>query len=302
MRCDAQQNSAATRQSHSSTLTTEPPEPSKAASRRFRRRLSGIGAWFLRVAEAIALALPDDWEETELRIRRRARRALAPYLTHAKRLDTLAFEILQSVKAVDATPDLYLAHISLLTRVLQDLRVTVIAAESGYTMQSWSVAASAFEAAHTMGFLAVDPSRATKWYAHKSTETSFCSAFDGAQGSFTFVGLGDSIAERDQLVRQDCKHYQSLCIAKHVNPLAEKTRYVRQREGSLRLTITPLLSERRIREAQYGLALAVRSATLAVLIFHKAHLPSEKTELFARLLALADESSRLLSIWRDVEL
>ena len=226
---------------------------------------------------------------------------LRPYILQAEALDALAYDLITAVTRIDGPENLFVAQTSLLTRVLQDLRVSVLCTERGYTMQGWSVTTSAFEAAHTMGYLAVNPERATAWLEHKSTSQAFCPVYSAVEGTYKHLDLGDAGAERTEFVKQEYAHYKSLCAAKHVNPIAEKTRYIRPSQKGRRLTITPILSERRVREGQFGLALACRAATLGVWLFHKSYLAPETTH-FARVLSLADESTRLLLKWRDVEI
>ena len=116
---------------------------------------------------SVAAALPDDWESTELHVSAEIIPHLDEYRDIVRRLDNLAFDMLAQVKTVRVPQKLFGAHAALFARVLQDLRVTWSSAVCGYTMQSWTVAASCFEAAHTMGFLAVDPARAESWCAQR---------------------------------------------------------------------------------------------------------------------------------------
>jgi len=65
------------------------------------------------------------------------------------------------------------------------------------------------------------------------------------------------------------RFYEHLCLAKHVNPVAERTRYVGKQAGQTRLIVTPYFAGVRALEAVQGLMLASRATTTAVMVFHR---------------------------------
>lgn len=221
------------------------------AELKLKRRLGSVRAWVRRFAQAFRSGFPDDWESTELAVQQKMGVALREHLALISDLDSLAFDILRKLSPPLLQPDgVVRAHFSLLARVLQDLRASTVLARSGYTMQAWSVAASAFEAAHTMGFIAVDPKRADQWLVYGDTKVQFCPARTGVQGSFKYIELGRPGKERDSLVDREYSLYERLCMAKHVHPLAERNRYITRRKGKETLTITPFYSISRRRRAR----------------------------------------------------
>lgn len=227
--------------------------------------------------------------------------ALREHLVLASDLDNLAFDLLKKVARPLTQPEAVVrAHFSLLSRVLQDLRAAILLARAGYTMQAWAVAASAFEAAHTMGFVAVDPKRAQQWLDHDDSDKQFCSAKTGVQGSFKFIELGKQGRGRDMLVEREYSLYERLCMAKHVHPLAERNRYIGLRGGKTTLMITPFYTDRRAREARMGLLLVCRAAILALWVFQKAHLPESASEKL-RIVDLTARSETLLNTWRELD-
>jgi hypothetical protein len=266
-----------------------------------KRRLGNLRAWLRRLWRALRSAPPDDWESTELQVQGQMSPYLASYLALVQRLDNLAFRVLRGLKPPPLQPEsVTRAHLSLLTRVLQDLRAAAILAERGYTMQSWSVAASAFEAAHTMGFIAVDSVRADKWLAHTDLSRPFVSVKSGVEGSFRYLEIGKQGKRRVAAVEHEYNLYERLCIAKHVNPISERNRYIGERAGSARLTITPYASERRIREARLGLLLAVRSGVLALWVFRQAHAPDD-SDAADSLTEIANKTAEQLRNWKDLD-
>jgi hypothetical protein len=267
-----------------------------------KRKAGNVRGWVHRLRLALLSPLPDDWETTELTALRKMRRSLREHTLLVRELDDLAFSLLQRLKAPPRQSEAIIrAHLSLLTRVLQDMRSTVLLARSGYTMQGWSVAASAFEAAHTMGYIGEDATRAEAWWKHTDLAKTFCAAKAGVQGSYKYLEIGTKGKDRETAVEHEYSLYSRLCMAKHVNPIAERTRYIGKRAQSLRLIITPYASERRVREARLGLLLAIRSAVLALWVLHKAHFGVEDG-FGQRIHDVAAKTAALLASWKDVDL
>jgi hypothetical protein len=265
-----------------------------------RRRLGRLRASLRRLWLALASGLPDDWESVELHVAAQLLPSLPDCADLVRDLDNLAFDLLQSLAALRQPQELFGAHAALFVRVLQDLRVCFLSARTGYTMQAWTVATSCFEAAHTMGFLAVAPDRAASWWSHANMEHSFCPAKTGIEGSYKYLDLGSQGADRTRLVEHEYQLYQRLCLAKHVNPVAERNRYFTRSGGGRQLRVTPFASDSRAREARLGILLAVRSATLAVWIFHRCHL-QVGTNADPRIAALANRTRSLLETWKDLD-
>lgn len=93
----------------------------------------------------------------------------------------------------------------------------------------------------------------------------------GVQGSYKYLELGTPGEERSRLVSHEYQLYQRLCLAKHVNPVAERKRYFTEGTRGQQLRLTPFASGSRIKEARLGILLALRSAILAIWVFHKCH-------------------------------
>lgn len=214
---------------------------------------------------------PAGWAAEEAKVAVEMHAALQSHLQLATDIEAFAYDLLTGVKSLRHPPVVYKVHGTLLARVLQDLRVTVLATLPGYTMQSWTLAASAFEAAHAMGFIGVDAERATRWLDHTKMEAPAVTTYDGVMATFKWLLSDDTPKERELAVKTEYALYQHLCSAKHANPIAEKTRYWIVTPDSLRLVLTPFLSSRRIREAKLGLAMACRAGVLACWIFAESH-------------------------------
>lgn len=264
-----------------------------------KRRAGNVRAWIRRLWSAAAGGLPDDWEATERDVQRRMHRPLLEYSALVRAVDDLAFDLLKQVRQLQQPQEVFQAHITLLAQVLQDLRVASLLAQSGYVMQSWAVSASAFEAAHTMGFISADTARANQWLAYRALDRPFCHARTGIEGSFQYLEIGSQGKRRVDLVDREYTFYERLCLAKHVHPVAERTRYLGRSGRLTRLILTPYFSARRVREARLGLLMACRSATLALWVFYKAH-TSQSDQERARLTALMAKTSVLLDTWKEI--
>jgi len=166
----------------------------------------------------------------------------------------------------------YQVHATLLARVLQDLRACVICSLSGYPMQAWTIATSAFEAAHTIGFVGNRVDRANDWLAHHSEAKPFIPAFDALNNTIIYLGVEPDSTKRAEVVQESFSLYRHLCMAKHVNPISEKDRYVYMVDGKPNLVLTPPFTSRRAAEVRLGLLLAVRSAHIALCAFDVTHL------------------------------
>ena len=138
-------------------------------------------------------------------------------------------------------------------------------------MQSWSVAASCFEAAHSIGFIGDDPVRARKWVEHTAMDRAPWNAKDAVQNAIIFLTLEPHAKRRQALVDREYAVYETLCIAKHVNPVAEKYRYIYLRKHSQVLRFSPVATERRIREAKKGLIAAIRCTSTCIWALLHAH-------------------------------
>lgn len=262
-----------------------------------RRLLANARAWIHRLRLSLASGI-DDWESAELWVQHRMAPSIVEYRRLAHDLDDAAYEITKEMTSTSSSLDLCSAHIALLARVLQDLRVADGLMARGYTMQGWAITASAFEAAHTMGYLAADPSRAVAWWQHSDPRSPFCGARTAVEGCFKYLEIGNQGAQRVRLIGREYRHYEHLCVAKHINPVSERSRYLSPSPRGTVVRFTPTVSSRRRREARFGLALACRAAITALWVFQRAQIPGD--EKAARLVVdLGVRAGSVLANWND---
>lgn len=239
---------------------------------------------------------PFGWSTTEIHVHRSMAKEIGPHLAVSRQIEGLAYSMMTSLSKHVQPKAVLRAHSPLLVRTLQDLRACVLLTLRGYTMQAWTAAASAFEAAHAMGFIGADATRAERWLNHTDQHRGPFSVKDGVIGTFKYLDLGPTAAERQQLADNEYGIYEKLCMAKHVNPLAERNRYWLSKGSSVRLQFTPFMSTGRLKEARLGLALAARSAILALWVLSKTHDPAG---VDSRIVRLATESGELVVGWNS---
>lgn len=242
---------------------------------------------------------PASWALEEASVRKKMRPALDTQVRLAADIEALAFDTLSVVKSLKQDPDVFQVHATLLARCLQDLRAAVACSLNGYTMQAWSVAASAFESGHAIGYIGERTERAKRWLAHSDLKSPPFSAFAAITGAYIYLELEPDVAQREILVRREYDLYQYLCMAKHVNPLAEKTRYWVKVDGKTRLLLTPFFTPKRVGEAQLGLILAARVSLLACWAFSKAHL-RDFGSIESRVLDLANRTDQAIENWQSL--
>ena len=202
------------------------------------------------------------WLKAEAEVASYMSQAISRGLAVSIEVERAAFRVLSSVSELRQGHEIFHAHAALLTRALQDLRACGILALRGYTMQAWAVAASGFEAAHTIGFIGEDVARAQTWHAHKDLQKVPWDVFSLVDHSYRYLGLGGAEASAVATPRTEYGLYQQLCVGKHVNPVAERLRYIMQDDS--RLVISPMYSAGKSYEAQRALALVCRASVMGL--------------------------------------
>jgi hypothetical protein len=213
-------------------------------------------------------------EKTEASVLAQLIPGLAQHLAIVEECEGLAYEYMAVLKKPRQPVEVVRVHTSLLARVIEDLRVCVLTATRGYTMQAWSVAASCFEAAYSLGHIGTDVERAKRWLEHMNLDTVPWSVYDSVMGTAKFLKFTDPV-RRDKLVKVEYTFYQRLCMGKHVNPVTERERRWKLAPGTATLVLYPFYSSAILGQARLGLNVAIHAATMAILSFHQAHLSED---------------------------
>jgi hypothetical protein len=199
---------------------------------------------------------------------------------------------------------LYRVHATLLIRALQDLRGCVLCSMAGYTVQAWSVAASAFEAAYMLGYVGRSTDRAEEWLGHSSETKSPAAVPKTVESTIELLQVEPNNPEKRAAAVSDAYgHYKYLCMAKHINPIYERDRYIFGVDGIPNLLLSPVVTKRRTSQARIGILVAIQSAHVALWAFDVMHL-AEPGLVDAPLEDMARELGELLSsdLARDMSL
>lgn len=248
----------------------------------------------------IAPIVPDGvhpWAPAEQEFTAKLRPLITAHLRIARDCVGVGSDILDRAQGVK-NPDVFRVHAILAVRVLQDLRACVLSTLRGYTMQAWSIASSAFEAAHTMGFVGDDSVRAIRWMEHPEVKVPVSGTFDSVRHTLLYLGIESDLLKLDDATKESYAIYELLCAAKHVNPVAERERYIYNVEGKPNLVLSPVFTPRRAAEARLGLLLAIRSASVALWVLDVTHL-SAPGLVDDRIRSLVAELGDLTTSWKD---
>lgn len=231
------------------------------------------------------------WESAEVEVADKMATSLAPYFETAVHLERLAFDLLSSVTNFRQPGEVFGAHCSLLARGLQDLRACSLLTVRGYTMQAWAVAASGFEAIHAMGFIGEDQEKASAWHNHDDLDKSQSDVFSAVRRTLVYLGLVQEDEDLEARTQEEYTLYRQMCVGKHVNPAAERYRYLDPESESL--ILSPVFSQNRVREAKLGIATIARGVSMGIWMFRKAHLEPSNTEFDARIIDVSKQTREL---------
>jgi hypothetical protein len=147
----------------------------------------------------------------------------------------------------------------LLQRIQNDLRCCVILIERGYGLQAAALAAGIYEGWVTLANITTEDD-ARKWLGHDKENKSF-----GPIYPLTEQALQSVVDNADQ-ARKMYSQYQQLCMAKHQNPIIERSRgYTVLERGGVQFRPGPDTSELGIAHSWFALERASRIAYFALL-------------------------------------
>lgn len=153
----------------------------------------------------------------------------------------------------------------LLGRVADDLSGTLLLAAVGYEMQAVALAACAFEAGHLSAHIGSDTIRAQEWLAWKSEKRMRWRIDEIIEGALSNAGRYSPAAAKRQYI-----FYQGTCLAKHVNPLLQRSAPVADSELARHLITDPEVTPSATNRAFTGVYVAGVSALLAAEVYIRA--------------------------------
>lgn len=104
----------------------------------------------------------------------------------------------------------------LLTRVLTELQAVAHLTTLGYPVQALTLTGTMLEVCHAASYTGADEDRATQWYEHTDTRSSYPRSVKAA-----IAALAERIeALKAAEVREYEVIYRQICMAKHAHPIA----------------------------------------------------------------------------------
>jgi hypothetical protein len=219
-----------------------------------------------------------------------AHKALAAPLKAAIDVLNLATKLHANDAPAEKLSKAKIVRLLLLQRIQNDLRCCVILVDHGYPLQAVALATGIFEAWVTIANIETEDD-AVKWLSHDKESESFGPIRPLTQQALKKIG-GDA-KYADKMYSQ----YRQLCMAKHLNPIVERSRGYELDSNTVRFLPGPDTSALAIRHGWYALERASRFANLALFtIAHSQETPPDlHLELVAQqtaLDALQDESAK----------
>lgn len=155
----------------------------------------------------------------------------------------------------------------LLGRLATDLQCVCQLASQGYYDQACTVAASIFEIAHTVHYVAYDDERAQDWIEHRKPKRSYKSA--QALVEETARRLAPEVAAT--LAKAEMKTYAQLCWAKHSNPVVMGFRPSSEWTTKGVVRVGADVSERAVNAIWFALQHSARLGILALHVLQDSH-------------------------------
>lgn len=176
-------------------------------------------------------------------------------------------------KKLDNMPKSRKVAIKLLTKIFNDLRCVVVLANHGYSVQSFSHAASIYEAAFTVVYIDNNENLAQQWLEYDNPCRPFRNAKVMTEEIFSKLGYPE---QADNYYNG----YRQLCWAKHQNPLYQQSRN-RSHDG-IDLINGPDISETSVQDAWFAIMQASAYILFAMDSFNVNHVPEEQNHAFRR--------------------
>jgi hypothetical protein len=154
-------------------------------------------------------------------------------------------------------------------KIFDDLRSAYLLGFRGYPIQTATIVASLYESAFMLCYIGEDNELATKWILHNDMTKLFISARE-----MTKFGLRN-IIEGDVEVATEKEYaiYQQLCLAKHGNPLIQKTQGYEKIGSEFFVVFGPKNTKQSQHVIWFSIGQAIRYSVMACSAFAKYHVP-----------------------------
>lgn len=214
-------------------------------------------------------------EEAEREALKIFEKELKEHNNHCEKVLELMTKVINQLpeKKLDNMPKSRKVALKLLTKIFNDLRCAVMLANHGYSVQSFSLAASIYEAAFTIVYTDKNETLAQQWLEYDNPCKPFRNTKKMTEEVFNKLGC----PEKANIYYNG---YRQLCWAKHQNPLYQQSRN-RSHDG-IDLRNGPDISETSVQDAWFVIMLASAYILFAMTSFTFNHVPEKQSYAFAR--------------------
>ncbi|WP_438498502.1 hypothetical protein [Paenibacillus sp. IHBB 3054] len=175
-------------------------------------------------------------------------------------LISFAIDLAPEKKLLDVRSSLKVT-ISLLMKMINDLRTMIILAPRGYSVQTATIASSLYETAYTLTYIGGNDSLADEWISHTDERhTPFASIKKITEEVISQLFPEDY----DSLFKGEYHKYTQLCMAKHSNPLNQMLHVYKYESNVVIAEPGPETSEHSIRLTCFSLVNGISFASLAL--------------------------------------
>lgn len=155
----------------------------------------------------------------------------------------------------------------LLTRVLTELQAVAHLTTLGYPVQALTLTGTMLEVCHAASYIGADEDRATQWYEHTDTRSSYPRSVKAAIAALAARIEAPKVAE----LREYEVIYRQICMAKHAHPIALGQTTTVLHGDTLYLFTEPHHCEQLTRVAHMAMQYGARYAFLTCLAFLQSH-------------------------------
>ena len=198
---------------------------------------------------------------------------LATHELLAKTVDAISVTLRQSQETTLVASQIFM-------KVFDDFRCITLLGFSGYPIQTAGLTASVYESGLTLCYIGGDPTLANQWRMFSNPNSSFRPIKELIRGGL--ANIFDQVTP--EMIEKEYSIYRQLCMAKHGNPMFQKTQGFIKRGGEVTLTLGPKSIESARHVIRFSVATAIMYTTWACNAVGKFHIEESHGEsiLFLR--------------------
>ncbi|WP_342436695.1 DUF5677 domain-containing protein [Paenibacillus sp. FSL L8-0436] len=163
---------------------------------------------------------------------------------------------------------------SLLMKSINDLRTMLILAKKGYSVQCATVASSLYESTFMLAYIGNNDELAHKWNTHANPKNS---PFGSIKTVTTEALRKQFPIDFKAIADKEYEKYTHLCMAKHGNPLNQKSHVYKYENHTIVADSGPETSEHSKRLTCYAISMSIGFAGYAIVSYVNEHVVANTT-------------------------